>query len=534
LTAALLAALKTPKPEIWQRELIMDALGYEPWPEQAEFHFDIDPVTGLDRRHKLVTGGEQAGKSLSAAMEMMTRLFWGFIFWIVAPDYAQAHNEFTYLEGWLTQLGLLATSANKPDKGAWHMRTITGQTITTKSAQDVATIAGEAPDGILFVEAGQAPYEAFLRCYGRTLPKEGWLCVNGTFEKDSGAWLRNLWKAAQTPSPKVFSRIRSFSIPSYANRTYYPQGIDTPVVQEALATLDEAHFNERFGGIPSHAKGLVHTEFDYLLHVRAVKRAGLMKDWEDHPELYEMFPEDGTIVLPIDTVDELWIDPGFQFGYSVLFVTVFQSIAVVYDEIYKTGLYSEKMAELALKHPRFKRLGRIIMDTSGLYHQGGNKAASQSWKEVTKLVAIGRLVKVADGIERTRISLNADPETGLPQLFFDPGCPKTCAEYAEGYKFKTDRWGEPLASEDPVDANNHSIKAIAYGLTMNFGPAKRAQRNRAQLHNRDKSGTGRTVAGWETLYENSSHIGETDPKDWVLSSDDDEEAYDASYEESYT
>ena len=75
MSTSLITALRTPKPTVTRRELIMAALGYEPWPEQAEFHFDIDPDTSEERRHKLVTGGEQAGKSFSAAMEMMTKLF---------------------------------------------------------------------------------------------------------------------------------------------------------------------------------------------------------------------------------------------------------------------------------------------------------------------------------------------------------------------------------------------------------------------------------------------------------------------------
>jgi hypothetical protein len=115
---SLLAALRTPKPTVAQRELIMDALGYEPWPEQAEFHFDIDPDTGEERRHKVVTGGEQAGKSFSAAMEMMSKLFWGELFWIVGPDYSQTRAEFNYLERWCTQLGLLTRTPNKLDKSA--------------------------------------------------------------------------------------------------------------------------------------------------------------------------------------------------------------------------------------------------------------------------------------------------------------------------------------------------------------------------------------------------------------------------------
>ena len=531
-TPALLAALKTPKPTIEQRELIMSALGYEPWPEQADFHFDIDPDTGEERRHKLVTGGEQAGKSFSAAMEMMTKLFWGRIFWIVAPDYSQAKNEFNYLESWLSRLGLLAGSANKPDKGAWKMRTVLGQTISTKSAQDVATIAGEAPDGILFVEAGQAPYEAFLRCYGRTAPKRGWLCVNGTFEKDTGAWLRQLWKACQGDNKW---RMRSFSIPTWGNRSFYPGGLEDPEIQAQRDAFraqfgNDDHFNERFGGVPAQPQGLVHPEFNFGLHVRNVRREGLLRDWEDRPEDFEMFPDEQTVVLPIDTVDELWIDPGANHAYAVIFATVWQDRAIVYDELYITGRHSEQMADLAMQHPRFKQVGRLIIDHSGQGMQGGNKAAALVWKDKTGMMPLSRPVKdVRDGIERVRISLAPSPETGIPQLIMDPRCAKTGWEFSEGYRYPRDRWGNLMPTDKPEDINNDAVKAIVYGLTINFGPAKRQQRNKAQARrDRDKSGTGRTVGGWEVLYENSTGVGLHDPEDWILEGDDD--GYDSSYE----
>jgi hypothetical protein len=529
LNQALLAALGTPKPTVEQRELIMQALDYEPWPEQADFHFDIDPETGEERRHKLVTGGEQAGKSLSAAMELMTRLFWGSIFWIVAPDFSQAKNEFNYLAGWLERLGLLSAPPNKPDKGAWRMKLVTGQVIRTLSAHEVATIAGEPPDGILFVEAGQAPYEAFLRCYGRTAPKKGWLCINGTFEKDTGAWLRNLWKAAQTG--KNHWRLKSFSIPAWSNRTFYPSGREDPeiVAQELAMKNEPGHFLERFGGTPSAPQGLVHTEFDYTLHVRDVRREGLLRDWEDNPDQYEMWQEDGSVCLPIDTVDELWIDPGFQHAYAVLFVTVFQETAVVYDELYISGKYSEQMADIALKHPRIKQVGRLIIDKSGQGHQGGNKAAALVWRDKLGIMPISRRVEVLDGVERCRISLNQNPETELPQLIFSTDCPKSCWEFAEGYKYPRDRWGNVLPNDKPEDINNDAVKCCVYGLTINFGPAKRTQSNRAQARkDRDRSGTGRTIGGWELLYDNPAKIGEADPRDWELDQDDD--TYDSSYE----
>jgi hypothetical protein len=58
LTLALAAAHGTRRPTIVQREAIMTALGYGPWPEQADFHFDIDPATGEEPqgRHRWRAG----------------------------------------------------------------------------------------------------------------------------------------------------------------------------------------------------------------------------------------------------------------------------------------------------------------------------------------------------------------------------------------------------------------------------------------------------------------------------------------------
>lgn len=444
--------------------------------------------------------------SFSAAMELMTKLFWGQLFWIVAPDYSQAENEFNYLEAWCQQLGVYKSS-NKPQKGSWQLETLTGQLVVTKSTQDVATIAGKAPDGILFVEAAQAPYEAFLRCYGRTGPKRGWLCINGTFEKDTGGWFRQLWKAWQVNNRW---RGRSFAIPSWSNLTNYPGGREDPEIKALEASMDGDHFLERFGGEPSAPKGLVHKEFDYTKHVKRVRRVGTVAEWDAEAlkgTPRDMFPDDFTVVLPEDTSDEIWIDPGYQHGYAVLFVSLFAEIAVVYHEIYKTGLYSEQMADLAIAHPRFKHVGRLVMDISGNTHAGGNRSASDVWYEKTRKNGQGmrpqtRYVPVPDGIERVRISLHPNPETGLPQLLFDESCVKTCWELAEGYRYKSDRWGEPVQNDLPQDRNNDAIKALVYGLTMNYGPARRTRINKGSSG--VKAAKERVSSGWELLYDGPS------------------------------
>ena len=178
-----------PKPLDAQRKYLFDAVGYEPSPEQENFHFLKDEHQETPR-FKLAVGGEQAGKSYSAAMELFSYLPWGELFWIVGPDYAQTHNEFNYIWEALEKIDGLDSYPSMPEKGSWTLRTVWGAEIVTKSSDDPAKIAGRAPDGILLVEAAQCPETVFLRCMGRAAPKRGWVCVNGTFENEKFAWYR--------------------------------------------------------------------------------------------------------------------------------------------------------------------------------------------------------------------------------------------------------------------------------------------------------------------------------------------------------
>jgi len=60
-----------------------------------------------------------------------------------------------------------------------------------------------------------------------------------------------------------------------------------------------------------------------------------------------------------------------------------------------------------------------------------------------------------------------DPQTGKPRLFHDPKCKHTIEEYSL-YRYREIKEGRPIR-EKPIDACNHSLKAIAYGLVANFG-----------------------------------------------------------------
>src|SRR4249920_2029523 len=106
-----------PKPLDVQRKFLLDAVEYDPSPKDEH---------GDTPRFKLAVGGEQAGKSFSAAMELFSFLPWGELFWVVGPDYAQTHNEFNYVWEALEKIEALDSYPSMPEKGSWTLRTVWG------------------------------------------------------------------------------------------------------------------------------------------------------------------------------------------------------------------------------------------------------------------------------------------------------------------------------------------------------------------------------------------------------------------------
>lgn len=458
------------KPNVAQRKFLFEAAEYEPSPEQAAFHFLTDDAQD-PVRFKLAVGGEQAGKSYSAAMELFSFLPWGELFWIVGPDYSQTHNEFNYLWDALEKIDAIDGYPSMPDKGAWTLKTIWGTEVTTKSADDPAKIAGRGPDGVLLVEAAQCPETVFLRCMGRVGPKRGWCCVNGTFENEKYAWYRLKyleWRGANVDGG------RSCSLPTWSNRKLYPGGRNDPEIRRLERLKGPDWFKERFAGIPVPPRGLVFREFKPELHMRQIERTTQTD--------FEMFPDEQRVVLPEKTDDELWIDPGYAGGYAVLFVTVIGETSFIYDELYKQGWTGEEMATQAAKHPRWKNVNKVVMDIAGRQHQAG-KSQVEVWYDTVGIRARGTKVEILDGIQRTRISLRPHPETGVPGLILGAPCVRTMEEFAEGYRYPIDTKTQigsttldVVISEKPIDAHNHAAKAISYGLINNYGPVRRTKR----------------------------------------------------------
>ncbi len=428
------------RPAFWRtdeklRRVWWQCSGYDPTAEQLAAH--LAPY-----RSKLVAGGERGGKSRSAGEELFIWVALSDpsdeLYWIVGPDYEQTHAEFLVLLDALAKTPLLNTkSVSQPKQGAWSLSTTPFDIeVMTRTSAEVQTIAGRAPAGILMVEAAQQTQLAYLRCRGRVAEKRGPLWISGTFEGSFG-WYPELWQRWQAVN---LDGGRSFSLPTWSNLAIFPGGRQDSEILSLEGTFTEDQFLERYGATPCPPKTLVFKEFQHLTHVKPC-------------------PYDAE--RPV----QLWVDPGYAGAYAVLAVQRKDWEVWVIDEVYERGVVVQDMITRAKAREWWSKVNRIVMDVAGTQHQG-MESHSEAWHRITGLPVYPQGVGIADGIMRVRTFL-MDPETKKPRLFHDPKCKGTLSEYGL-YRYNEVKENRP-EREEPVDANNHSCKALAYGLVNMFG-----------------------------------------------------------------
>ena len=441
------------------RKALLSAAGYETWVEQ-------DEILDHKARIKLVAGGERAGKSFLGALSIINRLDEfesGDICWLVARDYERTRAEWNYLSEILTKLGFLIKQTKRIDPGEMSVACGTSEkpgvfTIKTKSAQDHRSLAMEAPRMVVACEASQIDYESFLRLRGRIAEKRGYLFLEGTFEMSLG-WYPSQWESWQFYNPD--DDAISFSLPSWTNNVVYPNGRE----DEEILSLERLHsedwFNERVAGKPAPPKGLVHNMFDISTHV------------SDKAEYIEEEPV------------HLWVDPGYsqvtKSAYAVVAVQIIGSQVRVIDEIYEREKITEEIIEICQMRPWWKDVQQGVIDIAA--HNMGESRPVDTWLEKAQLYMQSERVGIMDGIERFNTFLKENPSTKQPNLIINHkargliselgGCANPFDDQIHVYTWRTDKDNNVIGRQ-PRDAFNHSVKAVTYGLVVNFGYARAA------------------------------------------------------------
>ena len=440
--------------------------GVLPTPEQAR-------ILMSDRRFVLVAGGEQAGKSVVASLFLIRKYFeltserWAGrpagvskrgdkgrhqsppLYWLVGATYGETEREFRYLEEWFGALGLLAKVTKRVNPGRIVLKD--GTRIETKSAVDPRTLSKEAPDGIIGCEASQLDATVFSRMRGRVTPRNGWLFLAGTFESSVG-WYPQLFKAWRQGGPDR----RSYSLPSWTNRTLYPGGRHDPQLAALQTDSTDDFFMERIAGRPVPPKGLVVPEVRPEVHVREVSYVP---------------------GIPV----RLAIDPGYAGAYAVEALQHIDGREVVVDEIYERGLVTEEIIEKAKSRPWWPDVEGGVIDVAGYQHHS-MPAPGEAWLEEGGVYLSASRVPINDGTQRLRSFLKVPAGKRGPKLLIGRHCKGILSELGvtpnpfdgqtRPYRWKTDREGN-IVGRVPEDRYNHAVKAVIYHLVDKYGYASR-------------------------------------------------------------
>ena len=423
--------LRVIRDQLWAR------VGYEPYAQQLRAH-------DCAARIRLIAGGERAGKSRSAAMELVGRFLHGRLFWLVGPDYDLCRPEFSYLVEALGALDAIETLA-APTGQSSRMTLRNGATIATRTGQRALRLAGQAPDGILGCEAAQLSYDAFLRLSGRLAERRGWMWLSGTFEGSRG-WYAEKYRAWQADNPDDAA---SFSIPSWANQALFPGGRKDPEIERLALAYPADLFGERFGGAPCPPMSLVFREFHPAAHMRSVK------------DPFASF----------DSI-EIAVDPGYAGAYAVLALGKRGTQVAVLDEVYVQYAVAALVIQECKRRAWWPYVQGGVIDIAGRQHHAAPSQV-EIWRRLARLRLRSHRVPLRDGMERLRTFLR-DPASGEPRITISPRCQALIREFGL-YRYHEPSEHRPI-SEAPIDADNHAIKALCYWLFDRFGAVYRRPR----------------------------------------------------------
>lgn len=420
---------------------IFTVVGYEPTEDQWKVHLS-------DARHKLITGGERAGKSKVNSKELLWHWYVDFcipkkrggLFWLLGSDYETTRGEWEHIVEDFQKLGQIKELSKNIDPALM----ILGDEcqFVTKSAKHPEKIATVAPDAILGCEAAQLDYDIFLRARARLAEKRGWLSMAGTLEEeDYVSWYRELYELGQSYNNL---ELASFSLPTWGNTKIFPLGREDPELKKVEAGMTKERFMERFGGVPCPKSGRVVTEFANALHVKPVP-----------------FNED----LPV----EIGVDVGYRGAYAVEAVQNFGEYFGIIDEIYVVNLVTEDVIDLCRKTLWWSHVIGGAIDIAGTQHQGMT-SPEEIWATKGKVSLVSKRVNIEDGIDLLRTHMKVHPVTGRSGIIIDPKCQGIIAECGGGRSPVEGGgvWMRDKNTQRPLEKNDHACKALIYLLANKF------------------------------------------------------------------
>ena len=422
------------------KQVIFNALGYRPYPEQEVIHQSAARVLQI-------VGGERAGKSAVSANEVASRSMTCERIAFVADEYTHSRKEFTYLCEALDILGWLGKTST-PIRGGWSGVTTLGcefSTISVNTGVQQLTGTGEPFDIIVVCEAGLQEYNTFLAARGRVAETRGLILLSGTLWDNVG-WYADMWKLGQKDNDMDLA---SFSLPTWANIRLFPGGKDDPEILAWRASLNDKDEEARridAKVLPSPAR--IYPQFSELTHV---------VNWAK-------FDPKGDVYL--------FVDSGYMPSKYAVLACQFRKDSygretmVFFDEIWENLLMHEQVIKRCIDREWWDNVVHIVGGHETKQHPAAESTA-EVWAASSKVyMETFNAGLVREGNRRVRFMLNPMDELP-PRIFVNPVCKGLIWEFKH-YNRKQDRH-KNVISDDPADKNNDAMDALRNGVVWRYG-----------------------------------------------------------------
>lgn len=434
-------------------QIIFDLLGYAPTD-----HIDGGqrPVIECDDRFIVVSGGMQSGKSYTTKM-----VFWKHyplakaraealrteqVAWLVGEDYDACYKEFEYIKADAEYMGILVYATSEVKEGYIVLEGNVVIRVRSTHGGALTKLRSDAPFLIMICEAGAVSEQAYRLCRDRSGPARGTVFASGTLEADIQAWF-----------PREFQRMErgdipdsdAFCVPTWTNHHFFPGGRNDPEILRLEA--ESPDFEQRFAGRPVQPKGLVFPTFKRDIHVGDVRY-----DRTRHLYIFE--------------------DPGYgtNSAHALEIVQFAGKQMQLIDEIYLRGATTDEVIDVAEERPWWSHPNvTLVSDPNYKDVHHSQPAVSDTWIKRRGLHANGKKINILPGIVFFRQLLLIDMDTGAPNLVIAPHCIGILSELGYGPNPFTNMMqpymyaapGGEVLKNKPIDAHNHGIKAIIYGVT---------------------------------------------------------------------
>jgi len=416
-------------------------IGYEPThPEVLRFHKSEAQI-------KVVTAARRGSKSWSAAHDALdTILMPDTITWIVGPTYTLAEKEFRYVHEELVvnakKLGLPKPKVcnNNVRSGNLYIKFAWGAEVIAKSADNPASLLGDAVDLVIYSESAQLKREIRERYVQPTIITTRGRELVPTTPDQGGDWVRELFELGERAD---YPDIDSFHWDVRANPTY---------------PIEEFNRAKKFYG-KDHP----------------VFREQYLGEWVFHAgRVYPTFQEKTHIIEPFAIPKDWPVIRGVDFGGRDPFVCLMCAIGpngelYFFDEYYnRDGVKSTPEHASAIRGmSKGYRIRQGIADPSGTQLIEDFARESVPLHKANNDIMSGRL-RVSEYLASNSSGCAPFPLRNMPIAQAQKKWPKlyvfnTCKELIREFKYY--RWREGRAVEndkEKTEGDDHAMDAMRY------------------------------------------------------------------------